>query len=704
VRLSAALALLLHAAGGAVALAGGGDAPSRFPVSTASVAVDLVVRDRHGALERGLTPADIELFEDGVRQDVTSVQLVDAAAPGGTASAYVAFAFDRLGPAARAFARQSLLEFLGSPSAQRAQLGLFAIDGRVATLTPFTQDLTLLRRGVERLTSRTPRSFAGAREREEVRNAFAGQGEGGGQAHVASADEAGVPECRGMEAAQVSQAELLAARMTSFYQSLEQDEQGMATVHALLALIGSVQPLPGRKAVVVFSEGLQLSGRAEAALHSVIDAAHRANVVLYTVDAGGLRVASGSDETRRTVESIRTSMAHEVADGPVSAGGSSLPGPTSMVQLERNEDALRFAPGSGLSELAAESGGFLIQGTNDLAPRLAEVADDLRSYYVVSYTPGNGNFDGRFRSISVRVKRPHARLSARAGYLALRTPLPVPTLEHEAAALARLESGPSPNAVPLHLLVLQFPEKPPRSRVPILVEVPADALRFDVDEKHRVYRQDFTVLVLIRDRDGAVVGKLSQRYALERPLSELAAARRGRVLFYRETQLPAGDYTVQAVAYDARAGRAGSASQRLGIPPSDENRLHASSLMIVGGVRKLARGDAQAAAPLRYHDLLLVPNLGEPLRRTAGEPLAFSITAWSAAPRNRVDATVEVLRDGHEIAASRATPLEPDGDGLIRMVSSVPTDRFQPGRYELRVTLSDGRDTERRSQTVSIGP
>jgi hypothetical protein len=35
-------------------------------------------------------------------------------------------------------------------------------------------------------------------------------------------------------------------------------------------------------------------------------------------------------------------------------------------------------------------------------------------------------------------------------------------------------------------------------------------------------------------------------------------------------------------------------------------------------------------------------------------------------------------------------------------VSSLPLEAFPPGTYELRVTLSDGRDAETRSVTVPI--
>src|SRR5205085_1037021 len=43
---------------------------------------------------------------------------------------------------------------------------------------------------------------------------------------------------------------------------------------------------------------------------------------------------------------------------------------------------------------------------------------DLSSYYVMQYYSTNTKLDGRFRSISVRVKRPGVQVRARPGYLA----------------------------------------------------------------------------------------------------------------------------------------------------------------------------------------------------------------------------------------------------------------------------------------------
>ncbi len=99
---------------------------------------------------------------------------------------------------------------------------------------------------------------------------------------------------------------MLESRLVESFESLERDQQGFASTHALLSLVGGLSTLPGRKAVLLFSEGLAIPSNVEATYRSVIGAANRARVSVYTLDAGGLRVESPADELRRTLDMVKT--------------------------------------------------------------------------------------------------------------------------------------------------------------------------------------------------------------------------------------------------------------------------------------------------------------------------------------------------------------------------------------------------------------
>ena len=86
--------------------------------------------------------------------------------------------------------------------------------------------------------------------------------------------------------------------------------------------------------------------------------------------------------------------------------------PPSLAQdaanLRARQDSLRF--------LADDTDGTSIINTNNIDPALRRIVDDLSSYYLMGYYTTNTKLDGRFRSISVRVKRSGVMVRARKGY------------------------------------------------------------------------------------------------------------------------------------------------------------------------------------------------------------------------------------------------------------------------------------------------
>ena len=71
-----------------------------------------------------------------------------------------------------------------------------------------------------------------------------------------------------------------------------------------------------------------------------------------------------------------------------------------------------------LRALAENTDGLAVVDTNDIDKGMKRIVDDLTSYYLLGYTSTNGKLDGRYRKISVRVKRPGVDVRARRGYRA----------------------------------------------------------------------------------------------------------------------------------------------------------------------------------------------------------------------------------------------------------------------------------------------
>ena len=271
--------------------------------------------------------------------------------------------------------------------------------------------------------------------------------------------------------------------MIRSFDNLDRGHKGYDTSLALLSVIQSLSFVPGRKTIVFFSEGLPVTPTLSTRLDHIIEAANRANVTTYAVDAKGLRPKSTLTNMRKEMDAFAEDRLIQLA-----TGADRTEQPLTMA-FERVEDTLRLDSRSGLARLADETGGFLLEQTNDLSSAFRRIAEDNQFHYLLTYSPKNGEFDGKFRRIQVKVRRPGAQVFARKGYRAARTPRAVDAGSYEIPILALLNRTPLPNAFPVHAAGFSFPDPARPGLTPVLVRVATDALRFDVDEQRSDVRR-----------------------------------------------------------------------------------------------------------------------------------------------------------------------------------------------------------------------
>lgn len=473
------------------------------------------------------------------------------------------------------------------------------------------------------------------------------------------------------------------------WEALSRDRLGYSTTNALIAVTSALGALPGRKTIVFFAEGLAIPDAVLPHFRNVVATANRANVAIYTIDAAGLRVHSKDGETGRAVRAAGN------AGLELNEDGSSK---SNLWNLEANEDVLRKDPRTSLTMLAAQTGGFLVDNTNDLGEAFRRIDADRRFHYLLTYQPKNRNFDGKWRTLTVKVRRRNVTVRARSGYLAVRTPATMPLFAHEGPALAALERTPKPADIPLRATALVFP-RGSEARLAVLVTVPSQNLTFQRNEKDATYRTEFTILARIRDAGGAIVRKASEPYSLSGPIARIEETRTGDVLFFRQPALPPGTYALEAVVHDAVANRFGVTVVPFAVPQSD-GLLDVSSLVVVRRGERVAKSEADATNPLFIDDLLIYPSVEDPIsRREKTIRLYFDVSAKTA---EGVTARLEVIR-GSEAIAALPVPLDaPDTTGRIRQLAGLPMATLQPGLYTLRLTVLQGVTRQVRETNVTI--
>lgn len=329
-------------------------------------------------------------------------------------------------------------------------------------------------------------------------------------------------------------------------------------------------------------------------------------VAFYTIDAAGLRSVSTQ---RRTTLDTRDAAeaAHRVSTSDVTGSALGL--------LESNADAILGDPASSLGRLAGDTGGFVVQHTNDLEAGFRRISEDLESHYVLTYSPTNDAYDGTFRRIRVRVREPQLRVIARRGYTATPPTTEVaPALLFEAQALAALDTTPVPNDFPHVARALQFPGKDGRTRLAVLAETETKHLAYATSGAGTRFSAEAVVVVRVRDLRGQVAAKASEVYALGGDAANMSRSREGRLLFFRAPDLPAGSYTVETVVYDTQAGRSSVRFSTVDVPAVPAGAPQLGDLFVVaaaevadeeGGAAATGTSQEQPASPLRFGRLLL---------------------------------------------------------------------------------------------------
>ncbi len=724
-----AAALLLATVGG-VDLRSQAGAPARtfqsYTSAATAILVDVIVRDRRGRPVTDLSAADFEVTEDGVAQTVSTFTRVARGSgigvgvawrsPGRTVAvnptsdpaqpeagpvdaaideAATAIVFDHLSSESLRLAQHATLAYIPPTRESSVRIAVFATNPGIRVVQRYTTDRTLVRQAVARVvpsgTSAEEQKMERADELLARRRDLQGQTEsaaaraaaGTGPDMARNAAEIGARETE----LRLVQTEL---NMMRSFDNLDREHRGYDSALGLLAVVQSLSHFPGRKTIVFFSEGLPVSPALSARLDAIIDAANRANVTAYAVDAKGLRAKSTLTNMRREMQAFVDERWSQL-----STGTERTEQPLTMA-FERVEDTLRLDSRTGLARLAEDTGGFLVEQSNDLSSAFRRIDEDNQFHYLLTYAPKNTEFDGKFRRIQVNVRRPAMQVFARKGYRAIRTPGGIDAGGYEGPALALLDRTPLPNAFPAHAAGFSFPDPARPGLTPVLVHVGTGALRFTVDAQRSTYSAQAAIVVRIRGRQGEEVLTLSQQYVLAGDAKDVGAAGNGDILFYRELDLSPGVYTMESIVFDAHARQGSARVTTLSVPAEEPSALGMSSLIIVNRVEEIddpPGARASTTAPLYVANRLMYPNLGQPIPKSSTSELPFYFTLYGKAGAAKV--TAQLLRNGQALAEA-PVELEPASGLRLQHLGRLPVGALPAGTYELRIrVLASGHEVSR---------
>jgi VWFA-related protein len=668
-------------------------APTLPPVRTELVQLDVVVTDRDGRCVSGIAPGEFEVLEDGKAQTLSHFAVearpglrTESAAPPppGAISApaaalppaaprgrFFVLAVDDLhtAPGSMAEARKAMARFVDDQVASEDLVALATTSGTTGVFQDFTRDKEALRRAIARVESRyVPVEPGGTPYLSEYQAELIDRSDA--EALRVAVQEILQTEDYLGDVGAREQAYTQARRMV--FEIMQRSGRALA---AIQGLVQGLAPLPGRKVVVLVSDGFLVGlGAAENRafdVRRIVDAATRSGVVLYALDTRGLiaDVPGGSASFQ----------------GP---GVLTAPGGRADLQTRGNE-----AQRQSLNALAEDTGGFLVRNTNDLGQGLGRIVRDNELYYLLAYEPTNPARDGKFRRIEVRLRgRSGLRVRTRSGYFA-------PNERKAAAAegpeaVREREIGQALGSlfplegVPMRMSA-DFIDLPPAGpQAVIRTHLDVSGVPF-VPAGDR-YAADLEIAGAVYDETGHLVGQVSgERAQLSLTEESYRRATSEGLTVQKTLALAPGRYQVRMAAREATRSLLGSASQWVEIPDLAARPLTLSSVFLLadpGNGSESALADVQVDR--RFHP---------------GQGLHYVVHVYASSPGGPAAATLQgqVWLGKKLVGVTPKHDLVPvPGEAAAKWSERISLAGFAPGEYELRVVAtSGGARTER---TVSF--
>jgi len=455
---------------------------------------------------------------------------------------------------------------------------------------------------------------------------------------------------------------------------------------ALQTAVSMLRPLPEQKSLVYFSSGMRLNGvDNQAQLRATTNAALRANVSIFPVDARGLVAdAPLGDATRRSPGGLAMFNGQQAGQ--------------QIAMFQRSQDTLY--------SLAKDTGGKAMFDNNDLSTGIVQAAESVTSYYILGFYSTHVALDGKFRRVKVTLaasaNAANAEITTRAGYFGDKEFAKFNEADKERQLEDALMLDNPVTDIPIAMEVNYFQLNRAEYFVPVAVKIPGSELA--LARKRGVQQTLIDFIGEVKDEYGITIQNFRDKYPVKFTEENAAQLAKRPVQFYTGFTLLPGTYVIKFLARDAETGRIGTFQTTFKIPNlmREETRVPISTVVLSSQrvpmsealytVQKTEAQKNTAADPLVYEGQRLFPNVTRVFSKqrdmyvflqayernaTTTQPLVAYVTFFKGDAKVLETAPLPVV-DGLD-AKSKAVPLR----------FSVPLTELAVGRYDCQVTVLD---------------
>jgi len=669
-------------------------------ITTNLVQVDAVITDNHGKLVTDLKPQEVEIFEDGHKQKITNFSFAlsetaptqPAMKPATVAKdappvptttlrredikRTIAIVVDDLGLAfdSMIFVRRALKKFVDEQMQPGDLVAIIRTSGGIGALQSFTADKRQLAAAIDRI-----------------------KWNANGRSGISAFDpiEPPTPGAKGQEIDDAN------TELNEF----RKDVFAVGTLGAVSYVVRGLKTLPGRKSILLVSDGFRIYDDANAMrtylaserITKLVDEAARAAVVIYTMNATGL-------------QTLGITAADNMADSSQISGTRSVESAQEQVNNRRNQ---AFDNQQSLDYLAQQTGGIAIHNTNDLSNGIRRVLEDQKGFYLIGYRPDESTFDKRtgrrtFHHLTLKVTRPGKfNVRMRNGFYGVTeedksAPRTLAQKLYEAAASPFGATG-----VHLQLTSLFANDEKAGSFMRSVLHINAGDLTF-TEEANKMHQCIFDVLSMTFGDNGVVVEQTGRTYTLQLPEETYKRVARDGLVYYITVPVKKpGVYQLRMSLRDTATDRIGSASQFIEVPDVKKNRLALSGLILRGYANRntqaenpsgdqegIDKGNAEASPAVRRFHSGMFMNYAFFIYNAHSEK--------GAAPQ--LSTQVNLFHDGKPVFTGKQNPMKSTGQADMKRllgggILQLGTD-LGPGDYVLQVIVSDAL-AEKKNQTAS---
>ena len=658
-----------------------------FKTETKLVIVNVSVKGKDGKPLTSLKKEDVEIYEDGVKQNLAVFELEtlsnDLLAPvAATPSAPVTLVERVQAPAGQAVTTAAnaapvrhqdkrlvalFFDFSNMPQADQLRAKDAAIDFITKQMT--ASDLVSIMAYGNRFD--VLEDFTADRDRLLSRLQKMATGEGAGLADVAatSADEG-------------DDSGTFVADDTEF-NVFNTDRKLTALEDATKKLA----PYPEKKALIYFASGLTLTGlENQSQLRATVNSAVRANVSFYPVDARGLTASS------------------PVGDASTTSGRGT--GAFTGTKQSGQRNAVTGSQDT-LYTLASDTGGKALVDSNDLAMGIRLAQEDISSYYIVGYYSTNAAEDGKYRKIQVKLVgkelQSNAKMDYRNGYYAGKVFAKFTAGDKERQLEEALTLGDPVSELPLALEVDYFRVAQNRYLVPISLKIPGSVLA--LAKKGGKASTDFDFIGQVREQpSGRLVGGVRDNIAVKLSDSDVSQLEHRHLQYDAGLTLPPGKYNLRFLARENQTGKMGTFETNFVVPDLSVSKdLRLSSVILssqkedVKAAVGSADNDKRALAnhPLIQNGQKTVPSITRVFRKDQTLYVYFEV--YDPAPEGAskgpdLTAQVELLQGARKAFSSMPesqTKMTPNRPGVASFSFQVPLAKMNAGQYTAQINVID---------------